>query len=180
MNLVLTFAVSGIWHGGSLKFLFWGLLHAFYQIAGEFTFRIRERLYEAAKIEKGSYLKHIVKSLGTFFFAMTAWIIFRADSLRQALIMIHSMFTVHNYWVFWDDSLLTLGLEWKEWSVLLHSMALLFVISYVQTKLSVSGWILRQHVIVRWSIYIGAVLAVMVVGTYGVGYDAKDFIYGGF
>ena len=180
VNLVLTFAVSGIWHGGSLKFLFWGLLHAFYQIAGEFTFRIRERLYEAAKIEKGSYLKHIVKSLGTFFFAMTAWIIFRADSLRQALIMIRSMFTVHNYWVFWDDSLLTLGLEWKEWSVLLHSMALLFVISYVQTKLSVSGWILRQHVIVRWSIYIGAVLAVMVFGTYGFGYDAKDFIYGGF
>ena len=59
-------------------------------------------------------------------------------------------------------------------------MALLFVISYVQTKLSVSGWILRQHVIVRWSIYIGAVLAVMVFGTYGFGYDAKDFIYGGF
>ena len=180
VNLVLTFAVSGIWHGGSLKFLFWGLLHAFYQIAGEFTYRVRERLYSAAKIEKTSYLKHIIKSAGTFFLAMTAWIIFRADSLRHALQMIRSMFTVHNYWIFWDDSLFTLGLEWKEWGVLLHSMALLFVISYVQTKLSVSSWILRQHVIVRWSIYIGAVLTVMIFGTYGFGYDAKDFIYGGF
>ena len=180
VNLVLTFAVSGIWHGGSLKFLFWGLLHAFYQIAGEFTYRVRECLYSAAKIEKTSYLKHIIKSAGTFFLAMTAWIIFRADSLRQALEMIRSMFTVHNYWIFWDDSLFTLGLEWKEWGVLLHSMALLFVISYVQTKLSVSSWILRQHVIVRWSIYIGAVLTVMIFGTYGFGYDAKDFIYGGF
>ena len=85
-----------------------------------------------------------------------------------------------NYWIFWDDSLFTLGLEWKEWGVLLHSMALLFVISYVQTKLSVSSWILGQHVIVRWSIYIGAVLTVMIFGTYGFGYDAKDFIYGGF
>ena len=180
VNLVLTFAVSGIWHGGSLKFLFWGLLHAFYQIAGEFTYRFRERLYSAAKIEKDSYLKHIIKSLGTFFFAMTAWIIFRADSLTQALTMIRSMFTVHNYWIFFDDSLLTLGLEWKEWGVLFQSLALLFVISYVQTKQSVSSWILRQHIIVRWTFYIGAVLAIMIFGTYGFGYDAKDFIYGGF
>ena len=180
VNLVLTFAVSGIWHGGSLKFLFWGLLHAFYQITGEFTYRVRERLYSAAKIEKGSYLKHIFKSAGTFFFAMTAWIIFRADSLKTALQMIRSMFTVHNYWVFWDDSLLSLGLDWKEWVVLLQSLALLFAISFIQTKLSVSNWILRQHIIVRWTVCIGAVLAIMIFGTYGFGYDAKDFIYGGF
>lgn len=180
LNLVLTFAVSGIWHGGSFKFLFWGLLHAFYQITGDFTMKARDRVYELLRIDRDSYLRHIFKSAGTFFLAMTAWIIFRAGSLRTALQMILSMFTVRNYWVLWDDSLLTLGLDWKEWSVLLHSIALLFVISLLQTKGSVSAWILRQHIIVRWTVYIGAVLAVMLCGTYGFGYDAKAFIYGGF
>ena len=35
INLIITFSVSGLWHGGSWKFLVWGLLHAFYQIIGE-------------------------------------------------------------------------------------------------------------------------------------------------
>ena len=35
INLILTFLVSGFWHGGlALNFIFWGLLHAFYQVVG--------------------------------------------------------------------------------------------------------------------------------------------------
>ena len=180
INLILTFIVSGIWHGGSFRFIFWGLLHAFYQIAGEFTFRLRDKIYSAVKIGKDSYLRHIIKSAGTFFLVMLAWIIFRAPSLGTGLKMIKSIFTVHNYWIFWDDSLYSLGLDIKEWSVLMHSIVVLFAVSYLRTRTAVSGWILKQHLIVRWTILIGAILVVMIYGTYGFGYDAKAFIYGGF
>ena len=180
INLILTFIVSGIWHGGSFRFIFWGLLHAFYQIAGEFTFRLRDKIYSAVKIGKDSYLRHIIKSAGTFFLVMLAWIIFRAPSLGTGLRMIKSIFTVHNYWIFWDDSLYSLGLDIKEWSVLMHSIVVLFAVSYLRTRTAVSGWILKQHLIVRWTILIGAILVVMIYGTYGFGYDAKAFIYGGF
>lgn len=36
------------------------------------------------------------------------------------------------------------------------------------------------HLPVRWVLYLGAVTVIMVFGTYGWGYDANDFIYGGF
>lgn len=180
VNLTVTFAVSGLWHGGNFKFLFWGLLHAFYQIVGELTYKLRDRLYRAARIEKGSYLQHIIKSVVTFGLVMLGWIIFRADTLKTGLSMIKSLFAVHNFWVLFDDSLFTLGLDWKEWGILLTSIIVLFIVSFSQTKVSVKDWILGQHIIVRWFIYITAVTVIVVFGTYGFGYDARDFIYGGF
>ena len=33
---------------------------------------------------------------------------------------------------------------------------------------------------VRWAVYILAILAIWVFGSYGYGFDANDFIYGGF
>ena len=180
VNLTLTFIVSGIWHGGSVKFIFWGLLHAFYQIAGEFTIKARDKGYALLRIEKNSYLWHIIKSAGTFLLVMPAWIIFRARDLGTGLRMILSMVTVHNYWIFWNNTLYTLGLGWKEWSVLKHSIVVFLVVSCLRTRFSVSDMIMKQHLIVRWTILIGAVLLIMIYGTYGFGYDAKAFIYGGF
>ena len=184
VNLILTFIVSGIWHGGSFRFIVWGLMHAFYQIAGELTNTVRDKLYTAAKIGKNTYLWHIIKSAGTFFLVMLAWIIFRAPTLETGMRMIRGIFTVHNYWIFFDDSLLTLGLDWKSWSILKLSVAVLFLISFLRAKLrtngSLSGWVMKQHLLVRWTIYIGAILMIMIYGTYGFGYDAKAFIYGGF
>lgn len=180
VNLALTFLVSGIWHGGSVKFIFWGLLHAFYQITGDLTRGIRDKGYSLLRISKDSYLRHIIKSAGTFLLVMPAWIIFRAPDLKTGLDMIRSMFTVRNYWIFWDDTLYTLGLGWKEWSVLKHSIVILFVVSFLRTKGHLAERFMKQHLIVRWAVCIGAILIIMIYGTYGFGYDAKAFIYGGF
>ena len=111
---------------------------------------------------------------------MPAWIIFRAPDLKTGLDMIRSMFTVRNYWIFWDDTLYTLGLGWKEWSVLKHSIVILFVVSFLRTKGHLAERFMKQHLIVRWAVCIGAILIIMIYGTYGFGYDAKAFIYGGF
>jgi hypothetical protein len=32
----------------------------------------------------------------------------------------------------------------------------------------------------RWAVYMVAIIGIMVVGTYGYGFEAQDFIYGGF
>ncbi len=90
-------------------------------------------------------------------------------------------FFVWNPWVFFDDSLLRLGLGWKEWCILLLSMFLLLCVSILQEKgMDVRGIILHKAVYVRWALYILAILCIMVFGTYGFGYQGQDFIYGGF
>lgn len=178
--LVITFVVSGIWHGAGYKFLFWGLLHAVYQIFGEVSGGIKEKIYRIIHLE-GTETQSLIKKIGTFFWVMAGWIIFRSDSLRDGFQMIHSMLFIHNPWVLFDNSLFELGLEWKECIVLLLAILILFAVSKLQERgKSVRDIIGKRHIVIRWGLYLMAIVCIMTFGTYGFGYDIQDFIYGGF
>ncbi|SFA86948.1 D-alanyl-lipoteichoic acid acyltransferase DltB, MBOAT superfamily [Acetitomaculum ruminis DSM 5522] len=179
--LAITFLVSGIWHGAGYKFLVWGGIHAFYQIAGDITHNKREELYEFLNVSAESRKKKILKQIGTFMLINWAWIIFRADSLRLGIKMIKHMFTEFNPWIFWNNQIFTLGLEWKEMMILLFSIVLLWKVGlYHEKGLSISDSIMKQRLVIRWSVYMIAIIGIMVFGTYGFGFNAQDFIYGGF
>lgn len=181
INLVITFAVSGIWHGASLKYLVWGLMHAGYQIAGDLTKGIQKKLFFFFHMPWESKLCIAIRRFATFGSVMLAWIIFRADSLKIGLSMIFSMFTLHNAWIFFDDSLFRLGLNQKECEVLCMSLLILLIVSVLQEKgIMIRDWFNRQCLVVRWGIYLCAICSIWVLGTYGYGFDANDFIYGGF
>lgn len=180
LNLIITFIVSGMWHGTGFQFIVWGLLHAFYQIFGSLTLHLRESLYQFLGFEPEHFLKKHIRRVFTFLLVTLAWIIFRADSLNAAFIMIESIFTVRNPWIFFDDSIFSLGLSWKEFVILAVSIGILAVSSTLQEKLCIRDKILNQPLIVRWTVYLTAIAAVYIFGTYGFGFNAQDFIYGGF
>lgn len=182
INIGVTFVVSGIWHGSGYKYIAWGLMHALYQIAGEITSKWRKRLYRLIRMEETELAASIVKKTLTFFWVMLAWIIFRAGSLRVGVKMLASLFTVRNPWIFFDDSLFTLGLDIKEFMILLLAILVLFAVSYKQSRMTMrmGEWLLRQHILLRWGIYLAVLLCIVVFGMYGYGFDARDFIYGGF
>lgn len=179
-NLLIVFAVSGIWHGMGWQYLVWGMLHAGYQIVGEWTTPVRDRIYERLKMPRENMLRKRIEIIGTCFWVMLAWILFRADSLSTGIYMIISMFRVYNPWIFFDNALFSLGLVWKEWIVLLLAIGLLIWVSKQQQKCCIRDWLLEQHIFLRWFLYIGMAVVIMVFGTYGFGFDAQDFIYGGF
>ena len=80
-NLVITFLVSGIWHGSTVNFVIWGLLHGAYQCAG----RALKPLLEKAKTPS------FVKIAVTFCLVTFAWIFFRASSLSEAFTVIRGI-----------------------------------------------------------------------------------------
>jgi alginate O-acetyltransferase complex protein AlgI len=104
-NLLLTFAVSGVWHGASWTFLIWGLLHGLGVIL--------TRGLERSEFYRQSVPK-LVKQIGVFLFVSFAWIFFRAASLDDALIIVERIFTAP-----WHDPqvpalmLLLVGLVWS-------------------------------------------------------------------
>lgn len=181
VNILVTFAVSGIWHGAGYKYLFWGLLHGVYQLFGEWLEPIKEKICDVFKLRKNNVGYRIYKRVVTFILVMLAWIIFRADHLRTGLSMIKSIITVHNPWILTNDALYSLGLGWKEFHVLLLCLLVLLLVSAVQERgIVVRDYILGRNIVLRWLIYIGAILFIMVFGTYGYGFDAQAFIYRGF
>lgn len=84
VNLLITFIVSGIWHGANWTFLCWGSLHG-----------ILLCIEKALGIGKKSYTG-IVRILHwgvTFLLVSLAWILFRANNLNDALTIITGIFT---------------------------------------------------------------------------------------
>lgn len=180
-NLVITFAASGIWHGAGYKYIVWGLTQVLYQIAGELTLPAKNRIYRFLALSEQSGTRKAIQRIGVFFWTALSCIIFGANSLRTGLSMIKSLFTVYNPWIFFDDSLLSLGLDWKEWCIMIISILILFYVSLQQEKgLCIRDIILEKSIYSRWLLYVAAILCIMIFGTYGFGFKAQDFIYGGF
>ena len=181
INIMMTFLVSGMWHGSGFRFLAWGGLHALYQIVGAVTKPVREKIFMWLGFGKGCTARRIIRIVTTFLLTALAWIIFRADSLRQGLYMIRSIFTVFNPWILFNDSLLDFGLDWEEIIILMLSVMILMAVGFLQEKgICIKKRIQNQPPVVRWIIYGAAVISIVVFGSYGVGFNSQDFIYGGF
>lgn len=178
INILITFAISGIWHGNGVHYLVWGITHAVYQILGELLAPFRKKVKQITGVKPGSRVERLIAQFITFNLVMLAWILFRASSPGEGIRMVLSIFTVRNPWIFFDDSMLNLGLSWKEWCVLFLSVCVLRKVSLRQEEgISLTDRLLAQPLFVRWLCYIAAALLVMVFGTYGFGFQAADFIY---
>lgn len=181
LNLIITFLVSGIWHGGTMKFVFWGLLHAAYQLIGGWTYKLRNRIWLRIGVSEDSKTRKAIQIISTFILVMFGGIIFRADHLREGVFMIRSIFTEFSPWVLTGTYLFHLGLDQNECFVLLVSILILFFGSRKQEQGMVIGDRIASIPIVwRYALYLLVIAVISIFGTYGFGFNAQDFIYGGF
>lgn len=79
-NLMITFTVSGLWHGANWTFVFWGALNGFYQIIYNF-FKQKNKKYNTIM---GGFLTFVLINL--------TWVFFRADSIFQAFEILYIIF----------------------------------------------------------------------------------------
>lgn len=83
-NTLIIFLVSGFWHGANWTFICWGAFHAL--LFFPLFILGKNRKYKEV-VAKGRLLptaKEICQMVFTFLLAMIGWIIFRAETIRQA------------------------------------------------------------------------------------------------
>ena len=180
VNLMLTFLVSGIWHGSGMQYIFWGMMQGGYQIAGEVLMPIRKKVRALLKVEENASLLIVWQRICTFVMITASWVIFRSENLRSGLAMLKRIITDVTPWVFFDGSLYTCGITKHHFSALILCVVLVMLIELRQEKEPIREMLEKQHVIVRWCIYLGAIALITVLGVYGPGYDATQFLYGQF
>ncbi len=176
LNLFLVFLASGLWHGVGFQFIVWGMLHALYQIIGGLTKKPRYSLYERLGVRTECFSFRLLQQLFTFGLVSFAWVFFRAPSTEAAVSMLLSIRRV-DLNVLSTGGLTALGLTMVEWLILGLSVAVLFTVSVLQQKGSVRRSIERQMTWFRYAIYILAILTIAILGVYGPGFDASQFIY---
>lgn len=80
-NLWFVFLASGLWHGASWSFVFWGAYHG--------LFLVLERLILLKVYEK---IGRIPALLITFFIVIIGWVFFRIENIHEAFVFIRQMF----------------------------------------------------------------------------------------
>jgi alginate O-acetyltransferase complex protein AlgI len=83
INKIIVFACTGLWHGANLTFLFWGLWHGLFIL-----------LNDLPVIKKfPNWFKYILTMLIVVF----GWVLFRSDTISQAVYMMKQMLTGFNF-----------------------------------------------------------------------------------
>ncbi len=180
VNLIVTFLVSGIWHGVGLQYILWGLMQGGYQIAGELLLPVRKKIRGLLKIDEGKTAYLLWQRVCTFFLITVSWVIFRSANLRAGLSMLKRIVTDITPWVLFDGTLYKFGIDEKSFLALILCIVFVLVIELLQEKGNIRERLEKQHMIVRWGIYLGGIMLVLVLGVYGPGYHAGQFLYGQF
>ena len=153
-NLLLTFVLSGIWHGANWTFVIWGVLNG--------VFQVLHSIFNLQKTTKKNKLKSIFNILITFALINFTWIFFRADSLSDATLIIKSIFT--------KTGALFIG----SYAVFIYSLIGVFILLikdfYDELDLNLA-FSKKKGYIYLW--YTFLVLLILMIGVF----DAGQFIY---
>lgn len=92
LNLMIVFAVSGLWHGANFTFIVWGLLHGVYQVVGHLSKKPRAALRARLGISEDSRVLHAWQTACTSLLVGFAWLFFRANSMQDARTLLGRFF----------------------------------------------------------------------------------------
>ena len=124
LNIMITFIVSGLWHGTGITYLIWGLLHGLYQVTTRFfcqIFHIKKGMTPAAPIR-------FLQWLTTFTCICFAWLFFRAGSLTDAIyIMSKALWQIKEPITYLKTFVISSGMTYVQMAVFAGELMILFI-----------------------------------------------------
>lgn len=103
--LLLTFLVSGLWHGADWTFVAWGALHGAYLICSMLTQKVRKRTVVALGMDRHPALHGALKIAMTFALVCFTYVFFRAESISDALYIVSHLGTGYSELLAQPDTL---------------------------------------------------------------------------
>ena len=179
LNLIIVFLASGLWHGASWHYVVWGGIHGLLRCLEELLSPLLEKLEKVTKIRREPFSYRFGKIAITFICVNIAWVFFRAESLSHAVEYIKCMFTRFNPWVLFGEGIYELGLDRREFGILMFAILMLVAVSIVRRKCGkeIGVFLAEQNLWFRWAIFIILILLIIIYGVYGVDFSSAKFIY---
>lgn len=175
LNLMITFLVSGFWHGSSLTYIIWGGLHGLLQIIETFLYPRSKDPVPKTGLKRYLSKRHWWQLPLTFTLLCFTWIFFRANTLEDAIWVISRLF--------WDASrplnYLQTAIVCLELSPIVAigmtlSVVLLGIYDHAALKCDVITEFSKQKCFIRWPVYVLLLVIIALFAPKGV---ATEFIY---
>ncbi len=175
-NILITFAVSGIWHGANWTFIVWGLLHGLFQVIEKMLGLQKKKESQLSSTDiESSALKpryfsmknrsiRLARIVLTFFLITFLWIFFRMNTIEDAWIVIEKIFTSQD---------MHFGICEKFIYVFI---AIVFIKDLIDEIRPSCNPFYHSKTWVRWAIYLFIFTSILLFGVF----DAGQFIYARF
>lgn len=175
-----TWFVTGIWHGLTPNFILWGMLNCLFIVGSEECAPLYARFHNRFHLkEKGWYGSFEILRMFLLMNFIRACDLF--PHVGDYFAGFGRMLTNPNFVMLTNGTLLTLGLTGPDFAILGFGIALLFAVSlYQEKKGSVREALWSGNVWLRYGLFFLLLLAVLLMGKYGTGYNAGSFIYNQF
>ena len=164
-NVFIVWAISGLWHGANWTFVCWGLFHA--ALLAIYNLLNINTKYEHVVAFSRFFpnIKEVVQMLLTFCLAVVGWIIFRSETMSQAIHYISSIFT---------NSFIGGGvIDGKKWLI---AGIILLCVEWLQREkqhaLELPNTGFFRYRIFRWGIYYFIIILI-----YNFSGSSQSFIY---
>lgn len=165
--MIVTFLLSGLWHGSAWTFIIWGLYNGIFLILSTNNSKRKKKFEKKYKL-KDNWLWKIACILVTFIIVDFGLIFFRANNVGDAFDVITKIFTERGWLsgnLFIDPDTMVYGFVF---------VAMLFVKDFMEEFFTGKVRLFNnEHLLVRWISYIVVVCMIMLFGVL----DGGSFIY---
>ena len=142
---------------------------------------IKERAVRLLHLKEETFCYGLLQILKTWIIIFTGELFFRANGLGAGIHMFRSMFQDFQVQKLCDGTLLNLGLDKADYFAILAGCLVVAAVGMIkERKLLGESGMDKFCLPIRWAVYYGLILAVVIFGAYGIGYQQVDMIYAGF
>jgi D-alanyl-lipoteichoic acid acyltransferase DltB (MBOAT superfamily) len=164
-NILVTFFVSGLWHGANWTFIIWGVLNGIFQIIEKITAGFREKTAGFLRLSKIPAVTYVFKLLFTFTIVSATWVFFRARDLNSALDIFYKIGNV-------EGRLFTVPIQALSYGIFFT--IILIISDILQEKNGGKHFFLEnKFLFVRFLSYLLLLIIILLFGVF----DSSRFIY---
>ena len=176
---IATWCVTGIWHGITPNFILWGLMNCFVIVVSEELAPLYEKFHNRFGLKEKKWYGGF-EILRMFVLMNLIRIVDLFPNVADYFTRMGSLVTTFNFHILWDGTMLNLGLTALDYGILLFGIVLMFSISLFQEKKGSVRESLWDKPMLRYILVFVLFVIVLLMGSYGIGYNASNFIYNQF
>ena len=175
LNTAIVFIICGIWHGADASFLAWGLLHGFYVMAfGLYSEAKRKRVTG----KEPASIMNVAGMVFTFLIVSFAWIFFGAPNIGSGACYVGRMLSMTPGVDSFAAQAADIGASRRDMILPIYGVVVLALDLLIARKDKRIGRAMQGIPdVARYAILYGMIMAILLLGIYGPGYNASSFMY---
>ena len=176
---LIVFLVVGIWHGADWKYVAFGVWNGGIIMLSILIQPVFDIIVDKLHIRRESWWYSLFQMFRTFIIVLVGYVFDVAPSFEQGMATIGKFFTNQNFTEGYDQ-IYRLGLTAPDVFVILAGIVLIFIASVIQERhagTDIRTMLDQKPFILRFILLYIGIIAVVVFGIYGSGYNAADFVY---